>query len=211
MGMDETPWSICLINFLKFCGRVQKVFRPVSDRLFEFVSVSRYGSYRHWLSHTYEVWIHDFRKASITGARLFREVACLKSFFYSTVFLQILLLQLFPSISHLIRRRHFAIYLSLLTPSILSHSDFVKSLSTARKSLRGFRKFFRRSTMTRPWREWRYKILMKILFKFVSVSRYGSYRHWLSHTYEVWTHDFWKASITGARLFGEVACLKSFL
>jgi hypothetical protein len=37
----------------------------------------------------------------------------------------------------------------------------MKSLSTARKSLRGFRKLFRRSTMTRPWREWRSKRLSK--------------------------------------------------
>ncbi len=75
--------------------------------------------------------------------------------------MQILLLQLFPPISHWIRRRCSAVYVSLLTPSILSQSDFVKSLSTARKSWRGFRKLFRRFTMTRLWREWRYKRLSK--------------------------------------------------
>ncbi len=36
------------------------------------------------------------------------------------------MLQLFPPISHLIRRRQPADYLSLLTPSTLCHDDFVK-------------------------------------------------------------------------------------
>ncbi len=73
-----------------------------------------------------------------------------KNVFYSALFLQILLLQAFPPISHLIRRSRPAVYLSLLTPSILSYSDFVKSLANPMKSLRGFRKLSRRSTMTRP-------------------------------------------------------------
>jgi hypothetical protein len=38
-------------------------------------------------------------------------------------------------------------------PYILCHSYFAKSLSTARKSLRIFRKLSRRSNMTRPWWE----------------------------------------------------------
>jgi hypothetical protein len=38
-------------------------------------------------------------------------------------------------------------------PANLRHGDFGKSFVTARKSLRGFRKYTRRSTMTRPWRE----------------------------------------------------------
>ncbi len=47
----------------------------------------------------------------------------------------------------------FIVCLSLPTPSILHHSDLVKSLSTATKILRIFRKLSRRSTVTRPWRE----------------------------------------------------------
>ncbi len=100
------------------------------------------------------------RKAWITGARLFGEWSAWKVFF-NAVFLQILLLQLFPPISQLIRRSCSAVYLSLLTPSILSCSDFMKSHSTARKGLRGFRRLFIRSTMTKPWRECRYKRLSK--------------------------------------------------
>jgi hypothetical protein len=50
----------------------------------------------------------------------------LKKFFIALSFCKILLLQLFPPISHQISRRRSAIYLSLLTPSILSQSDFVK-------------------------------------------------------------------------------------
>ncbi len=94
------------------------------------------------LSHMYGVCPDNFRKTWITCYRLFGEVAWLNSF-YSTLCLQIFLLQLFPPISHLICRRRPAIYLSLLTPSLLSYSNFVRSLSKARKSLRGFRKLFR--------------------------------------------------------------------
>ncbi len=85
--------------------------------------------------------------------------------FYSALCLQILLLQLFPPISHLIRRSRPAVYLSLLTPSILRHGHFVKSLAKAMKSLRGFRKLSRRSTMTRPLREWRYNRLSQAKYK----------------------------------------------
>ncbi len=95
----------------------------------------------------YGVHPDNFRKTWITCRRLFGEVAWLKSF-YSALCLQILLLQLFPPISHLICRSRSAVYLSLMTLSILSYSDFVKSLSKARKSLTGFRKLFRRSL---PW------------------------------------------------------------
>jgi hypothetical protein len=49
---------------------------------------------------------------------------------------------------HKDRRSQFAVYLSLLTPSILCHSDFVKSLSKAFKSLIIFIKLSRRSTVT---------------------------------------------------------------
>ncbi len=94
--------------------------------------------------YMYEVCPDNFRKTWITCRRLFEEISWLKSF-YSALCLQILLLQLFPPISHLIRRSRPAVYLSLLTPSILSYNYFVKSLSKARKSLRGFRKLFRRS------------------------------------------------------------------
>jgi hypothetical protein len=45
------------------------------------------------------------------------------------------MLQLFPSISHLIHHSGPTEYLSLLTPSILCHDDFVKSLATAKKKL----------------------------------------------------------------------------
>jgi hypothetical protein len=48
--------------------------------------------------------------------------------------------------------------LSLLTPS---NSDFMKSLTAARKSLIRFRKLSRRSTMTRPGQECSYKQLSK--------------------------------------------------
>ncbi len=65
------------------------------------------------------------------------------------------MLQLFPPISHLIRSSWLAFYLSLLTPSILCHDNFVKLLATAQKSLRGFRKLSRRFTMTRLWWECR--------------------------------------------------------
>ncbi len=88
------------------------------------------------LKNMYGVCSDNFRKTWITCCRLFGEIAWLKSF-YSALCLQILLLQLFPPISHLICRSQPAVYLSLLTPSILSYSDFVKSLSKARKSLRG--------------------------------------------------------------------------
>jgi hypothetical protein len=71
-----------------------------------------------------------------------------KTFFYSALCLGTLLLQLFPSISHLIRHSWSAVYLSLLTPSILRQGYFVKFLAKARKSLRGFRKLSRRSAMT---------------------------------------------------------------
>ncbi len=56
--------------------------------------------------------------------------------FYSAVFLQLLVLQLFPPISHLIRRGRSAVYLFLLTPSVLSHSDFVKSSLHSQKKLK---------------------------------------------------------------------------
>ncbi len=79
--------------------------------------------------------------------------------------MQILLLQLFPPIPHLIRSSRPAVYLSLLTPSILHHGHFVKSLANAMKCLRGFRKLSRRSTMNRPWREWRYNHLSKAKYK----------------------------------------------
>ncbi len=72
----------------------------------------------------------------------------IKIFFFCTLCLQILVLQLFPPISHLTPHSWPTVYLSLLTPSILSYSDFVKSPSKARKRLRGFRKLFRRSL---PW------------------------------------------------------------
>jgi hypothetical protein len=100
------------------------------------------------------VWIHDFRKALISGATLFGEVVSL-NVFCSALCLQTLLLQLSVPISHLIRLCRSAVYLSLRTPSILRHGHSVKSLAKAMKSLRGFRKLSRRSTMTRPWREWR--------------------------------------------------------
>ncbi len=62
----------------------------------------------------------------------------------------------------LIDRSRSAIHLSLLTPLILHHSDFMKSLATSRKSFRIFRKLSRRSTtMTRPWRECSCKQLTK--------------------------------------------------
>ncbi len=86
------------------------------------------------------------------------ERLCDWKFFCSTLSLRILMFQLFPSISHLICRNRFAVYLSLLTTSILCLSNFVKLLATARKSLRGFRKFSIRFTMTRPWRERRYTV-----------------------------------------------------
>ncbi len=47
----------------------------------------------------------------------------------------------------------FTIYLSLLTPSFLHHSDLVKLLSSTLKSLRIFRTLPRRSTVTRPYQE----------------------------------------------------------
>ncbi len=100
------------------------------------------------------MWIHDFRKALISGATLFGEVAWL-NIFCSALCLRTLLLQLSVPISHLIRRSRSAVYLSLCAPSILRHGHSVKSLAKAMKSLRGFRKLSRRSTMTRPWREWR--------------------------------------------------------
>jgi hypothetical protein len=106
----------------------------------------------------------NFRKTWITCCRLFGEVAWLKSF-YSALCLQILLLQLFPPISHLIRRSRPTVYLSLLTPSILHHGYLVKSLAKTMKSLRGFKKLSRRSTMTRPWQEWRYNRLSKAKYK----------------------------------------------
>ncbi len=109
-----------------------------------------------YIRATYRVLIHDFRKAWISGAMLFGEVVWLQVF-YSTLCLQTLWLQLFLPISQLIRRSPSAVYLSLLTPSILCHGHCVKSLAKARKSLRGSRKLSRRSTMTRPWRECRYK------------------------------------------------------
>jgi hypothetical protein len=94
---------------------------------------------------TYGVWIHDFQIAWISGAGLFGEVGWLKVF-YSALYLQIFKLQLFPPISHLIRYCRPAVYLSLLTSSFLCYGDFMKSLVTARKSLRGFWKLSRRST-----------------------------------------------------------------
>ncbi len=48
-----------------------------------------------------------------------------------------------------------------LPPPILPHSDFMKLLATARKSLIGSWKLSRRSTMTRPWWERSYKRLSK--------------------------------------------------
>ncbi len=116
------------------------------------------------LKYMYRVRPDNFRKTWITCHRLFREVAWLNNF-YSSLCLQILLLQLFPPISHLIWRSRPTVYLSGLTPSILSYSDFVKSLANAMKSLRGFRKLSRRFTMTRPWREWSFNGLSKAKYK----------------------------------------------
>ncbi len=95
-----------------------------------------------------------FLEASISGDRLFGEVAWL-NVFYGTLYLRTLILKLFPPILHLIRRSWPAVYLSLLTPSNLCHEDFMKLLTTAQKNLRRFRKLSRRSTMTRPWQGWR--------------------------------------------------------
>jgi hypothetical protein len=71
------------------------------------------------------------------------------------------MLQLVPPISHLIHPRRPSVYLSLLTPSILCLDDFIKSHTTAQKILRGFRKLYRRSSMTRPGWEWRNNGLSK--------------------------------------------------
>jgi hypothetical protein len=54
--------------------------------------------------------------------------------------------------------RHF--FFSL-PPPLLPHSDFMKSLATARKSLIRSWKLSRRSTMTRPWWECSYMRLSK--------------------------------------------------
>ncbi len=53
------------------------------------------------------------------------------------------------------------IFFFSLPPPILPHSDFMKSLATARKSLIRSWKLSRRSTMTRPWWERSYKRLSK--------------------------------------------------
>jgi hypothetical protein len=71
------------------------------------------------------------------------------------------MLQNFPPISHLIHQSRPNVYLSFLTPSLLGQDDFVKSLATAQKILRGFKKLSRKSTMTRPWQECKYKHLSK--------------------------------------------------
>ncbi len=122
------------------------------------------STYIHIYTYTYGVCPDILRKTWITCCRLFGEVAWLKRF-YSALCLQILLLQRFPPISHLIRHSCLTVYLSLLTPFILRHGHFVKSLAKAMKSLRGFRKLSRRSTMTRPWRELRYNRLSKVKYK----------------------------------------------
>ncbi len=59
------------------------------------------------------------------------------------------------SICHQDRHSQFSVYLSLLTPShpFSLIAIFVKSLSTARKRLRIFRKLSRGFIVTRPWQE----------------------------------------------------------
>jgi hypothetical protein len=55
--------------------------------------------------------------------------------FYSDLNLQKLLFPLFSPFSHLSRRCRPALYILLLTPFILCHSDFVKSPARTRKNL----------------------------------------------------------------------------
>jgi hypothetical protein len=56
-------------------------------------------TYKH-LGSNYEVWIHDFRKAWITGARLFGEVACLISFLQRCLFANTFASALSAHLSH---------------------------------------------------------------------------------------------------------------
>ncbi len=104
--------------------------------------------------------MHDFRKAWRPGTRLFGEDAWLKVF-YSALYLQILMLQLFPPISHLIWWAGLPFIFLSLPPPFSIMANCVKLLATARKSFRGLRKLSRRSTMTRPWEECGYKCLPK--------------------------------------------------
>jgi hypothetical protein len=100
-----------------------------SGWVWKVVRGPRYVGYAVAGISMYAVWIHISGKREHL-ARLFGEVAWLKVF-YSALCLQIFMLQLIPPISHLIHRGRAAVYLSLLTPSILCHDDFVKSLATA--------------------------------------------------------------------------------
>ncbi len=133
-------------------GKIKICYRPMSDQ--------------HWkifflivFIYTCGVWIHDIWKAWISVAWLSGEVVWFWVFFFCALYLQILMLQLFPPISHLIRHHRPAVYLSLLTPAILRYSDLVKLRATAGKSL--WQEMSRRSTMTGPWWGCRYKHLWK--------------------------------------------------
>ncbi len=108
----------------------------------------------------YGVSLLRTRMPKLSGSTLIGEIAWL-NILYSAFHVQKLLFQVFLSISHLIGCSQSAVYRSHLTPSKSSSWDFGKSLITARKSLRGFRKLSRRSTMTRPWRECTNKQFLK--------------------------------------------------
>ncbi len=90
------------------------------------------------------------RMPKLYGITLIGEVAWL-NILYSAFHFQKLLFQFFLPISHLIGCSWSTIYRSHLTPCKSSSWHFGKSFVTTRKSLIGFRKLSRRSTMTRPW------------------------------------------------------------
>jgi hypothetical protein len=57
---------------------------------------------------------------------------------------EIILFQLFPPIASLICRSQSAFNLSLLTPFILRHSNFVKLLARAKKSFKKFQEIVKK-------------------------------------------------------------------
>ncbi len=96
----------------------------------------------------------------LLGATLTREIVWL-NIFYSPLPSHKLLFQPFLPISYLIGCSRSSIHHYLLTPSNFPSKRFPKSLVMAIKSLRRLRKLSRRSTMTRPWQECKYKQFSK--------------------------------------------------
>ncbi len=83
---------------------------------------------------------------------LFNELSTFRIFCFSP---------LFPSATRIGVAGLPFFFLSLLIPSILCHSNLVKLLSTAMKSLRIFRKLSKIFNLTRPLKEHRFEWLSK--------------------------------------------------